>query len=196
MKYYHRFLFCLGMCLIAAFLCASSAFAEEASGNWRPTYDLIMKWINFFILVIIFVKYGKNPIMNFLYGKKDALSREITQIEDEKQKAIERVQVTAKELEESEARFQELKQKIIKQGESHKTEIIDEARRQSLIMFETAKQKLEARIIRAKQKFQAELVDAAIALSLETLPGIVTADDNKKMIRSYIKDVMHIEMEM
>lgn len=192
MKSYHKIAYCIGLCLIIVMISFSSSFADEASNNWRQTYDLVMKWVNFFILAFVLIYFGKRPFMNFLNGRKDAIAREIKMIEDEKQKMVEKVQQTAKELEESEIRFQELKQKIISKGEKEKAAIIEEARTQAKIMFETAKQKLEGRIMLAKQQYKEELIDAAINLAMESLPAILTADDNKKMVNRYIKDVMHI----
>ena len=47
------------------------ALSAETSGGWRPLYDEILLWFNFGILVFIFIRYGKTPLMNFLRGRKE-----------------------------------------------------------------------------------------------------------------------------
>ena len=48
--------------------------AAEKSSSWRPMYDLVLRWINFGIIVFVVIKYAKTPIVNFLRGQKDKLA--------------------------------------------------------------------------------------------------------------------------
>ncbi len=48
---------------------------ETATAPWRETYDLVLRYINFIILVVIIVKYGKEPIKKFLKLQKDDIER-------------------------------------------------------------------------------------------------------------------------
>ena len=55
----------------------AAAPASASSGEWRPVYDEVMLWVNFFILAFIIVKYGRKPLMNFLNGQKDEIADQI-----------------------------------------------------------------------------------------------------------------------
>jgi F-type H+-transporting ATPase subunit b len=181
-------------CTVTGILCLylflpPDVLAEEKSGNWRHTYDLVMMWLNFGILAFIMVKFGKAPLMNFLRGQKDTIAREIEQLEEEKKKILAKVHETYKGLEESESRFSEIKSRIIEQGEKRKNEIIKEAKQQSQIIVDIAKQKAEGQIKREREKFKAELIDSAIELAMKQLPEEVTEEDHQKLIESYLVHV-------
>lgn len=161
-------------------------FAADKTTTWRPIYDLILRWINFGIIVYIFIKYAKTPLMNFLRGQKEKLAEEIKQLEEEKDNIIEKVNESRKILDESEIRFADLKDRIIKQGERKKQEIIDSAQQQSRSMLEDAKRRIDSLILQAKNTFRAELIDAAIELSMERLPQQITEKDNEKFVDQYL----------
>jgi F-type H+-transporting ATPase subunit b len=163
------------------------ALADEKSSNWRATYDLIFRWINFGIIVFVIVKYGKTPIMNFLRGQKDKLAQEINRLENEKEDARAKIKNTLKAVEESEVRFSELKERIIQQGEKKKAEIIESAQNHSKIMLEDAKRRIGFHFLQAKDEFRAEMIDRAMDMALERLPKEITSEDNDKFTRLFIE---------
>ena len=101
----------------------SEALAAGSAGDWRPTYDLVMRWLNFLILVFLLIKFGKNPLMNLLSQRKGELQREISRVEEQRDKAQAKVNEAHKLLDESVVRLKDRKEKIIKQGENRKKEI-------------------------------------------------------------------------
>ena len=58
----------MGAIIILLWMATSVGAAETAA--WRPTYDLVMRWVNFLILVIIIVKYMRKPLGDFIAGKQ------------------------------------------------------------------------------------------------------------------------------
>ena len=44
--------------------------------NERFWYDLVLRYFNFGIIVFVFIKYAKTPLMNFLWGQKEKFARE------------------------------------------------------------------------------------------------------------------------
>jgi len=182
--------FCLIAIGLGLHFLGHDAFAAEKSSNWRPMYDLILRWINFFIIVFVVVKYGKKPIMNFLRGQKDKLAEEIHQLENEKQDAEAKIKETLRAVDESEVRFSELKDRIVRQGEKKKIEIIESAQNQSKMMLEDAKRRIDAHFLHAKSEFRAELIDRAMDMALERLPKEITPEDNDKFARLFLESAL------
>ena len=182
--------FCLIAIGLGLHFLGHDAFAAEKSSNWRPMYDLILRWINFFIIVFVVVKYGKKPIMNFLRGQKDKLAEEIHQLENEKQDAEAKIKETLRAVDESEVRFSELKDRIVQQGEKKKIEIIESAQNQSKMMLEDAKRRIDAHFFHAKSEFRAELIDRAMDMALERLPNEITPEDNDKFARLFLESAL------
>lgn len=190
MKYMKKILgvFCGSMAVVLSLhLMGHDAFAGENSSNWRPMYDLILRYINFGIIVFVIVKYGKTPIMNFLRGQKDKLAQEIDRLENEKEDAKAKIKETLKTVDESEVRFSELKDRIIRQGEKKKTEIIESAQNQSKLMLEDGKRRINTYFLQAKNEFRAELIDRAMDMAMERLPEEITPQDNDKFTHLFLE---------
>ena len=149
-------------------------------------YYLILRYINFGIIVFLIIKYGKTPIMNFLRGQKEKLAKEIKRLEDEKEDVASQVKEMIKTIDESEERFEELKERIVQQGEKKKVEIIQTAQAQSESMIVNAKQRIESHFLQAKNDFRAELIDNAIDLALERFPKEMSPEDNENFTRDFL----------
>lgn len=183
-----RLFVCLMGIAACLFLIGNPAYAaaEGAKNNWRPTYDMVMAWVNFGILVFLLVKYLRTPIANFLYGQRDNVAREIRQLEQQKDKVSGNIQNMMKSLDDSETHFADLKSRIIKRGELEKQHIIEDAEQQSRLMMEMAKQKVSGRILQAKSEFKVQLVEEAIAIAEKKLPKIITDQDNQILLDRYL----------
>lgn len=162
------------------------ALASESSDGWRPIYDEVLRWLNFGILVFVFIKFGRAPLMNFLRGRKEKIAREIGRIEEKKKQAVDKFDEARIILEESQDRFDELKARIVNQGEKKKQEIIKEAHHLSEAMIEDVKRKIEYQILQARNTIRAQMLDAAIDLAMARLPQEITDEDNEKFIDQYM----------
>jgi F-type H+-transporting ATPase subunit b len=167
----------------------SFAFAGETSENWRPVYDLVMRWVNFLILAFVIVKFGRAPLMNFLRGEEKRIAADIRELEQAKEKALEKVRETEKMLADSEERSKRITERIVQQGERKKEAIIEEARRDSRLMIEDAKRKADGLFMAAKQRFRVELVDAAIAAATKRLTVEMTPEDSDKAVQNYMNRI-------
>ena len=177
---------CLLSCLILLHLSALDVLAADSSGDWRPIFDLVMRWVNFLILAFLLIKFSKAPIKKFLDGKKQEIADAIGELEAAKENILHQIEESKKQLENSQERLTELKKKIVAQGEKNKQNIIAGAELEGKMMLKSAKQKMDSRIIEARHMLKMELVDSAIALALEMLPGKITEEDNRKFIDAFI----------
>ncbi len=177
---------CIMAGLLSLHFLGHDAVAAEKASSWRPIYDLILRWINFGIIVFLVLKYAKNPLMNFLRGQKEKVAREIKGLEEKKQGITANIEETLRAIDESEVRFAELKERIVRQGERKKEAIIQSAQNQSKSMLEDAKRRIDTHFIQAKNTFRAEMIDKAIDLAMERLPKEITAEDNDKFTSEYL----------
>jgi len=167
----------------------NNAYASEGSADWRSTYDTGMMIFNFIILVFLFIKFAKNPLKDFLENRKLEIAREIRRIEDEKKEWLKKIKSAKTDLDESEVRFEKIKQRMIDQGEKKKQELIDSAKKQSEAMIDKARQKIENDIVQAKNTLRSELVDAAMDLAEKKLPNEINEKDKDKFIGQYLSSV-------
>jgi F-type H+-transporting ATPase subunit b len=172
--------------VLAIHLLSNEASAADNSGNWRPVFDLVMRWLNFGIIVFILVKYARTPIRDFLLSRREEVAREIERIEGKKEEANQKIQDAARMLDESEVRFARIKERLIQEGEIKKQKIIEDARQESKILLESTKKRLENQLVDAKKAFKSELVDMAVSLAMKRLPDEITAEDNQKLTDQFL----------
>ena len=172
--------------VIGILLLGTEASAANNSDDWRPVFDLVMRWLNFGIIVFILVKYARTPIKDFLLSRREEVAREIERIEVQKEEAEKKIQDAARMLDESELRFARIKERLIQEGEIKKQKIIVDAQQESKILLESTKKRLENQLVDAKKAFKSELVDMAVSLAMKRLPDEITTEDNQKFTNQFL----------
>ncbi len=89
-------------------------------------------------------------------------------------------------LDEKDARFAEIKDRIVQQGERKKQEIIESAQQQSKMMLKDARRRIDSQFDQVKSAFRAELIDAAIELAMQRLPQEIIDEDHDKFLDQYL----------
>jgi len=173
--------------LMMLHLSSIEALAAESVQTWRPVFDLVMRWVNFLILAFLLIKFSRIPIKSFLAGKKEEVARVIEELESDKKGMLQKIDESRRQIDNSKERLSRLKKTIIAQGEKNKIKIIEDAERESKILLESAKQKIENRIADAHRGIKLEMIDEAIALAIQQLPDKITDQDNQKFIDAYIE---------
>lgn len=185
-----RWFFLLAVALFIALpLLSSQALAAEGGSDWRPIYDTVMLWVNFFILAFLIYYYGRKPLSNFLKGQQDEVSSELKKLEERKEQFEKQIRETRQMIEESGARFEKIKARITEEGRRKRQEIIDQANEQSRKMLEMEKKKAANQIAQARHRLMAELADSASEKALQMLPEEITAEDQENMLQHYIKQI-------
>jgi F-type H+-transporting ATPase subunit b len=165
------------------------ALASDTEGNWRSTYNVVMLWINFSIFAFLLVKFVKTPLMDFLQGRKEELSREIKNIEGQRDEVFQKIKETRELLEKSNLRLEEIRNKIIAEGEAKKQEIIDDARKEAQLQLQHIHILIQNQILQAKNQIKSELIDTAVASALERLPQEITPADEQKYVDLYLSGI-------
>lgn len=180
-----------GCYLIAVFtvllLCATDALAAETTNNWRPIFDLVMRWVNFVIIAIVLVKFGRKPIKDFLANRKEEIDYRIKKFEKQKKSAEEKIKETTKMLEDSMGRLEKIKQRIVEDGEKRKQQIIAAAQQESRLLLEGTQRKIENQIVEARNLIRSELIESAIALAEKRLPQEITTIDEQKLFDHFME---------
>ena len=172
--------------VIGILLLGTEASAADNSGDWRPVFDLVMRWLNFGIIVFILIKYARTPLKDFLLSRREEVAREIEMVEEKKEEANKKIQDAARMLDESEVRFARVKERIIQEGETKKQKLIEDAKQESKILLESTRKKIDNQLLDAQKAFKSELVDAAISLAMKRLPDEITTEDNQNFTNQFL----------
>lgn len=180
---------CVAMMVFGSvlFIFAASALAAEA--DWRPTYDMAMRWINFIILVAVIVKYAREPFKDFLKFKKEDVVEQIDALDKDKARILSEIDAVQQQEIENRDRLNEMRDRLIAQAEMRKQQIIEQAKQQSAIMLEETRRKMAYRIEKATATIKMELLDMAIDQAIATLPRIMTTDDSQRLLDDFMERI-------
>lgn len=175
----------LALCLLSLHVTAGVALA--ADGGWRPTYDLVMRWINFIILVAVIVRYARQPVKTFLQARSIEVRIEIEDLEKQKAKAVSAAAAIRQSLADSEARLAEIKARLLADGERRKEALLEQAEVESAMMLKDAERKIEGLLHKAQATLRGEIVDNAIDLAMERLPREIAPEDHEQLMADFFQ---------
>ena len=171
--------------VIAGLLSCSEGYAAEGTSKGRIIYNNIMLFVNFGILVFLFIKFAKKPLIDFINGESKKISKDITEIEAQVKEARSIMDSEAAKLEGIDERVQEIKEQVLEIGKREKDKIIEKAKAAAQQMIEDAEREVQYRLETAKRRFGEEMLDMAISLAEEKLKKGFTQDDHEIMIDQF-----------
>ena len=176
---------------VVFFGAGSLAWAAGPIEFTRQTYDLIILWVNFFILTGLIVKFARRPIISFLKDKRAEVRHTIQALEDRKRDIQNKINDTQIELDAGQERLALIKEKIIAEGHRRKEALIGEAQNESALMMASARQKIDALVRDAAVRIRGELIDMAVDLAQEKLPKVITDQDHNQLVQSWMNSFEH-----
>ena len=179
------FFILLGTCALMTLL-ISDAFAAEGMSTGRRIWDNIMLWINFGILVFFFLKYGKQPLKDFIKGERNKIDVTIETANKKLEMAQSVLDEESDSLKNIEGRLEELKNSIIEIGQKEKDKAIEMAKITANQMMEDAKKESQYRLNMAKKALKDEMVEIAVSLVEERLKEKISVEDDKILVNEFI----------
>lgn len=160
--------------------------AAEEAASWRATYDLVMRWLNFAILVGVIVYFGRRPVANLLAGQVERHASRIRLLEQQRDDALQRLAEAKRIYAQGQARFGDLHERIVAMGEQQREELIADARQQAELKIAGARRRIDSALRDARARLRDEMVDLAVEKALERLPAVVTTGDNETFSVNFI----------
>ncbi len=169
--------------------------AQEGPGQGRKIYDTVMLWVNFGILVFVFMKYGKPALMNFLYGERNKVEKALQEIEEDINASRKSVEEESKNLEGIDEYLQQIKEDILDMGEREKARILEEARSNAAQMIKDAENELGLKMEEARRTLNDSLVDEAVDMARQKLAKAFTEQDNEKQIQGFVGGLAQVKQQ-
>lgn len=174
---------------VGVLLLPALGMAAGEGGDWRETYDRVLLWVNFLVLVALLYKWLRKPLGRFLAGRRQAVAEELGRLEAEKARVEREILEFREGLESRRAEIEDYRTRLIERGRRQRQERIEEGMRHSQILMDTARQRSENRIRKARDTLRAELVDGAVDLAFKTLPQMVRPDDQKRWADRFVERI-------
>jgi len=146
--------------------------------------------MNFLVLVVALFLLLKKPASQALNSRISEIKNELETLESEKSAAEKKLAEYNKKFSDLENEAKQLVDDYIKQGESAKQRIIDEAKRTAEKMQAQAKKNIEQEFSLANKELKEEIMDKAIALAENIIKNNITNEDQDRLIGEFTEKVV------
>ncbi len=152
--------------------------------------DFIWRCLNFGLLVIILVKFGKEPVQNFLKGHRESIQNEFDELEAQRREAQQKYEEYSKKLAGMDEEAERILQTFIKQGEAEKEKIIAQAQDAAERIKAQAKFYVQQELDKAREQLKSEVSNMAISMAEELIKKNITEQDHQRLIAEYLERVV------
>jgi F-type H+-transporting ATPase subunit b len=176
---------------VALFIVMDSheAFADGGTSSGRRLWNNIMLWVNFGILVFLFIKYAKKPLLNYLRSVREKIEENLNTINRDVQTAKSSMEAEKRKLQEIEDHLEEIKARITEIGRAEKERIIETGKVTAQEMIENAKAYANYKLALAKKKISDELVDTAVSMASDKLKEGISQEDRDQLVAKFFTDL-------
>ena len=173
----------------ASLLVPLQALAADGAGDWRPTYDVVMMWVNFVILVLVLVIFLRQPLGGFLTSQRNDIKKTFDDLETEKTRIKDDIQALRNSMERHRQKAEDRHRRIVAQARRERLDIIESAREEAQRRLTKARQQSDARRREAWRTLRNAIIDAAVDRVMAELPRHVTPENQDAFVASFLKSI-------
>jgi F-type H+-transporting ATPase subunit b len=167
---------------------ASGGSEQDADHNGGRVLDLLYRFINFALLVIIlFVVVRKSALKSFFSNRREEIAHKLEELGHEKESSEARYRELEQKLKEFEGKREEIIEQFRAEGLVQKERIISEAKQRATQILNQADMTIEREIQAARDRLKEELVDAATKKAEETISREIKTSDQDQLVDEFIE---------
>jgi len=162
--------------------------ADELSLG-RKLWDNSLLFINFGILVFLFLKYGRKPLVDYLRGVRKDVESDLNKVETRLSHATSLRDAELDKLEGIQANLDKIREDILELGRHEKEKHIEEGKIAAENMIQHAKNYAHNKIQEAKKVVADEMIDRAFSTVERVLVREFSPKDNENVIDQFLNDL-------
>jgi F-type H+-transporting ATPase subunit b len=141
---------------------------------------------NFTLLVIIFVWFGRKPLMTFLVNRKRDVEESLAEAATLRAAAAAKEKELSDKLAKLDHEMASIKAEMVKAGEAERDRIVEEAEAKAARIRKDAEFVVEQQMKQLRVDVTREAVDAAVAAAQEVLAQGTTSADQQRLAQDYV----------
>lgn len=165
------------------------ATADGGSSSGRKIWDNVMLWVNFGILVFLFIKFARKPLMDFLHSTRIKIKEDLDNVKESLKGAKTARDEEMAKTKDLESLLEDIRKSILEMGKREREEIIRQGQASAEKMILEAKEYATYRVARAKKKLSDDMVDRAMAIAEKGLMEGLSKEDHDQLIDQFVHDL-------
>jgi F-type H+-transporting ATPase subunit b len=180
----------LGLCIFLWSYGFASGGGEGAAHGGGQGLDLLYRFINFALLVIIlFVVVRKTPVKDFFSSRREEIKRRIEELEKDRKASEDRYRALERKLNESEKQRDELIAQYKAEGLAEKEKIVAAAKIKAQEILKQADLAINREIEAAKQRLRNEVAEVATQKARQILQKEIRENDQDRLVDDFVERV-------
>jgi F-type H+-transporting ATPase subunit b len=183
----------LGAVLLLSYGFALAVGEPEGADRAGDLLDLLYRFMNFALLVIILVVVLKKVrIGDFFRSRSEEIQRKLDELRKGKEEAEKKFHGIEQKLKEFEKNKQQMLQQFEEEGLEEKQKILAEANERAGQIIEQAEMSIQQEIKTARDRLQREIVALAAQRALDILSKEITGNDQDRLVDEFIEKVRKV----
>ena len=168
-----------------------AAHGEHHGLTHGQVMNFVWHCLNFALLIVILVKFLKEPISSSLKGRQESIAKAFDELEDKKQQAEARFKEYEQKLSGMDEEAKQILENFVAQGQKERDAIIEQAKAAAERIKAQAEFYVQQELAKAKIELQKEVADMAVSMAEEIIKKNLTEQDQAKLISEYLERVVH-----
>lgn len=170
-------------------IAASSAFAVGGGHSdhvftWK---DWLWPVVNFLVLVVVLVKFGRTPIKEFFKNRTAMIEKSLKEAQEAKELAQKTLIEVQKRLNNTDKEIEQILEAARKSGEKEKEAIIVEGERLREKILTQAKSNIDFELQKAKDAIKSDAALMALEIAEQQIKEKLGRKEQETLIDDYIK---------
>ena len=166
-------------------LCLASTAGGEGGG--KAVFDLVMRTVNFLILVGVLVHFARKPVAKAIRGSIESVRKALKDAEKSRVRAEARMKEAEERLARMDQEVTQLLEGARKEGEVERERILAQAEEAVEKISREMVFATEQELKKSKETLKVYAADAAVALAGQILRKKVTPQDHRRFISDYLE---------
>ncbi len=166
----------------------------EHGGHHALTHGQVMNFVwhclNFALLLVILVKFLKQPISDSLKGRQESIAKAFEELEAKKEEAANRFKEYEQKLSGMDEEAKRILENFVAQGQKERDTIIEQAKAAAERIKAQAEFYVQQELAKAKTELQSEVAELAVKMAEEIIRKNLTEQDQSKLISEYLERVV------
>lgn len=178
----------LGLLVVVMTFLPSLVLASSAEGGGgRAVFDLVMRILNFGILVGVLVYFTRKPVVNGIRNSIESVRTMLKDAEESRLAAETRMKEAEERLSRVDSEVAELLEAAKKEGEVERERILAETAEAVEKIQKDASQAMEQEVKKSREALKKDAAEAAVALAESIIREKITPEDHRKFIADYLE---------
>jgi len=179
------------LAFVFVFGTATVLYAASGEGSLSPAKlkDLGWRVMNFTALMIILVKFLKQPLANALSSRRQGIADQFEGLNERRSEVEANYQKCEEKLGQIDQEVTRIIENAKAQGETEKTRIIEDANRSAEDIKRKAELSVQFEMSESRQRLQTEIAEEAAKMAEALIRQNLQEDDQNKIVEDYLDKV-------